>query len=213
MKFNIFFKNIKNMQFNGQIFKICSHVNFFSQTCSQTSVPLTIYQVLTNKQKKARKFYLTKILKDMQLAVLIIRLSCYSFKIRKFVEGNFKILYICVCVCFFFGQYMKFFFYYILYNLSFLMTTLEKFSGVAATCERNLNKLHFLFSHFFSPNKRVFHPSIFSTQTKHNVEKIKPLLSPPPPITWGELCPFSFNTIKRPHNPFAQKQREFTSKK
>ena len=84
------------------------------------------------------------------------------------------------------------------------MTTLGKNSGVATTCERNLYKLHFLFSHFFSPNKRVFHPSIFSTQTKHNEEKLKPLLSPPP-ITWGELCPFSFNTIKRPHNPFAQK--------
>ena len=184
MKFNICFKNIKNMQFNGQIFKICSHVNFFSQTCSQTLVPLTIYQVLTNKKKKARKFYLTKILKEMQLAVLIIRLSCYNFKIRKFVEGNFKILYICVCVCvfFFFGQYMKFFFYYILYNLSFLMTTLEKISGVATTCERNLYKLHFLFSHFFFTKQKSFSSLHFFNPNQTQRGKTKTSSIPPPPL-------------------------------
>ena len=34
MKFDMCFKNIKNMQFNGQIFKICSHVNLFSESCN-----------------------------------------------------------------------------------------------------------------------------------------------------------------------------------
>ena len=118
----------------------------------------------------------------------------------------------CVCV-FFFGQYMKFFFYYILYNLSFLMTTLEKFSGVAATCERNLNKLHFLFSHFFSPNKRVFHPSIFSTQTKHNEEKLKPLLSHPPPHHLGRALPFLFQYYKKAPQPFCSKIERIYFKK
>ena len=31
MKFDMCFKNIENMQFNGYIFKIYSHVNFFSE--------------------------------------------------------------------------------------------------------------------------------------------------------------------------------------
>ena len=75
------------------------------------------------------------------------------------------------------------------------MTTLGKNSGVATTCERNLYKLHFLFSHFFSPNKRVFHPSIFSTQTKHNEEKLKPLLSPPPPPSLGESSALSLSIL------------------
>ena len=119
---------------------------------------------------------------------------------------------------FFWAIYEVFIFnIYIWCNLSFLMTALEKISGVATTCESKFiqTTIQFLFSHFFfSPNNRVFHPSTFSTQTKYNEEKLKPLLSPPPPhITWGELCPSSFNTIKRPHNPFAQKYREFTSKK
>ena len=56
---------------------------------------------------------------------MIIRLLCNNFKIRNFVEEYCKILYICM---FFFGQYMKFYFYYTLYNLSFIMTTLEKIS-------------------------------------------------------------------------------------
>ena len=34
MKFNICFKYIKNMQFNGQILKIYNHVNLFSKNCS-----------------------------------------------------------------------------------------------------------------------------------------------------------------------------------
>ena len=34
MKFDLYFKNIENMQFNGYIFKIYSHVNFFSESCS-----------------------------------------------------------------------------------------------------------------------------------------------------------------------------------
>ena len=37
----------------------------------------------------------------------------------------------CVCVCVFCRQYMKFSFYYILYNLSFLMTTLKNISRAA----------------------------------------------------------------------------------
>ena len=31
MKFNMYFKNIKNKKFNGYIFKICNHVNLFSE--------------------------------------------------------------------------------------------------------------------------------------------------------------------------------------
>ena len=34
MKFEIFVKNIKNIQFNGYIFKICSFVNFFNGSCN-----------------------------------------------------------------------------------------------------------------------------------------------------------------------------------
>ena len=34
MKFDMCFKNIKNMQFNGYIFKICNHINLFSKSCS-----------------------------------------------------------------------------------------------------------------------------------------------------------------------------------
>ena len=34
-KFDIYVKNIKNVQFNCQIFKIYSHVNFFNKMCSQ----------------------------------------------------------------------------------------------------------------------------------------------------------------------------------
>ena len=34
MKFYMCIKNIKNMQFNDKIFKICNHVNLFSESCS-----------------------------------------------------------------------------------------------------------------------------------------------------------------------------------
>ena len=34
MKFDMCFKNIENMQFNGQICRICSNVNLFSESCS-----------------------------------------------------------------------------------------------------------------------------------------------------------------------------------
>ena len=34
MKFDMCFKNRKNMQFNGQILKICNHANLFSENCS-----------------------------------------------------------------------------------------------------------------------------------------------------------------------------------
>ena len=57
----------------------------------------------------------------MQLVALIMRLSCNNFKIRKLVEGNCNIL--CTCI-FFFCQYMKFFFYQIIHNLSFILTTM-----------------------------------------------------------------------------------------
>ena len=40
-------------------------------------------------------------------------------------------MWVCVCVCVFCRQYMKFSFYYILYNLSFLMTTLKNISRAA----------------------------------------------------------------------------------
>ena len=39
----------------------------------------------------------------MQLATSKMRLSCFDFKIRKFVEGNCKTLFVCMCVFF---QYM-----------------------------------------------------------------------------------------------------------
>ena len=35
-KFDMRIKNINNMLFNGQIFKICDYVNFFSKSYSQT---------------------------------------------------------------------------------------------------------------------------------------------------------------------------------
>ena len=34
MKFDMYFMNKKNMRFNGYIFKIYSHVNLFSESCS-----------------------------------------------------------------------------------------------------------------------------------------------------------------------------------
>ena len=64
----------------------------------------------------------------MQLAILIMKISYNDFKIRKFIEENCKTL--CVCVAFF-CQYMKISFYQILYNLSFLMTTLKNIPKVA----------------------------------------------------------------------------------
>ena len=45
------------------------------------------------KKNVQQKFYLTKILKEMSLKTLIMRLSCNDFKIRKFVEGNCKIFF------------------------------------------------------------------------------------------------------------------------
>ena len=57
-----------------------------------------------------------------------MRLSYNDFKIRKLVEENRKTLFICVhvCVCVCFCQYMKLYFYHILYNLSFIMIILKK---------------------------------------------------------------------------------------
>ena len=57
-----------------------------------------------------------------------MRLSYNDFKIRKLVEENRKTLFICmhVCVCVCFCQYMKLYFYHILYNLSFIKITLKK---------------------------------------------------------------------------------------
>ena len=50
-----------------------------------------------------------------------MRLSCNDFKIRKLVKWNCKTL----CICYFLSIY-EVLFYYILYNLSFIKTTLEK---------------------------------------------------------------------------------------
>ena len=33
-KFDVRVKDIKNMQYDSYIFKICSHVNFFSERCN-----------------------------------------------------------------------------------------------------------------------------------------------------------------------------------
>ena len=64
---------------------------------------------LQTKKKVQEKFYLIKILKEMYLVILIMRLSYNDFKIRKFVEGNCKTLCVCICVFFYFcRQYMKF---------------------------------------------------------------------------------------------------------
>ena len=107
---------------------------------------------------------------------------------------------------------MKFFFYYILYNLSFLMTTLEKISGAATTCESKFIQItFFILSFFFSPNKIVFHSSTFSTQTKYNEEKLIPPLSPPN-ITWGELCSL-FQYYKKAPQPFCSKIQRIYFKK
>ena len=41
MKFNIYVKNIKNLQFKNYIFKICSNVNFLSgQMLSNSFTPM-----------------------------------------------------------------------------------------------------------------------------------------------------------------------------
>ena len=51
MKFDMHFKNIKNMQFNNQIFKICSHVNLFNERYIRS---------LQTKRKIPRKFLSNK---------------------------------------------------------------------------------------------------------------------------------------------------------
>ena len=42
MKFDMRIKNIKNMQSNDYIFKICSHVNFFSGNYSQLQTSMLL---------------------------------------------------------------------------------------------------------------------------------------------------------------------------
>ena len=61
MKFEMCFKNVKNMQFNGQIFKICNHVNMLPNFGSFNNI-LGLYK---QKEKAQKNFYITKILKDM----------------------------------------------------------------------------------------------------------------------------------------------------
>ena len=74
MKFDMCFKNIKKIQFNIKIFKICNHINLFSESCnlslqsnfSLNFDPLTINQVLKKKKGDAQEnFYGTKILKKI----------------------------------------------------------------------------------------------------------------------------------------------------
>ena len=38
LKFDIHFKNIKNMRFNNQIFKICGHFNLFNKLQPQDTI-------------------------------------------------------------------------------------------------------------------------------------------------------------------------------
>ena len=83
MKLNMCFKNIKNIQFSGQIFKICSHVNLFNKSCNlklqlnlQSNFGLfnNILGLYKQKNKKSKKKKnLTKILKEIQFAALIMR--------------------------------------------------------------------------------------------------------------------------------------------
>ena len=54
-KFNMCIKNIKNMQFNDQIFKIYSHVNFFSKSCSFRLQSKTIH--IVNLQLSKKKYF------------------------------------------------------------------------------------------------------------------------------------------------------------
>ena len=78
----------------------------------------------------------------------------------------------------------------------------------------NLYKLHFLSSFFFFNQTKEFSiSSLFSTQTKHNEEKLKSLLSSLPHITWGEFCPFFLNTIKKLHVPFLKNKENLLQKR
>ena len=77
MKFDMCFKNIENMLFNGLIFKICNNVNLFSDSCSlvlicsQTlSLKFGLFDNVLGPYKIFLKevhenFNLTKILKKM----------------------------------------------------------------------------------------------------------------------------------------------------
>ena len=100
------------------------------------------------------------------------------------------------------------------------MTTLEKISGAATTCESKFIQItFFILSFFFSPNKRVFHPSTFSNQTKYNKEKLKPLISPPlpppppPKHHLGRALPFLFQYYEKAPQPFCSKIERIYFKK
>ena len=116
---------------------------------------------------------------------------------------------------FFFLSIYEFFFNYIFYNWSFLMTTLETISGATTACGSKFIQTTFsilsLFF-FFLPNKRVFHFFTFfnSNQTQWGKTKISSIL--PPPHHLGRVLPFLFEYYKKAPCPFSQKQREFTPK-
>ena len=79
----------------------------------------------------------------MQLATLIMKLSYNDFKIKKLVEENCKTFIFLRVFFFFFGQHTKLSFYFILYNLSFLMITLKKkFSQTTILLNQYLWILH-----------------------------------------------------------------------
>ena len=97
------------------------------------------------------------------------------------------------------------------------MTTLETISGATTACGSKFIQTTFsilsLFFFFFYQTKEFSISSLFSTQTKHNEEKLKSLLSSLPHITWGEFCPFFLNTIKKLHVPFLKNKENLLQKR
>ena len=94
------------------------------------------------------------------------------------------------------------------------MSTLEKISGAATACGSKFIQTTFsILFFFFNQTKEFSISSLFSTQTKHNEEKIKPLLSSLPHITWGEFYPFFLNTIKKLHVPFLKNKENLLQKR
>ena len=116
MKFDMYFKNIKNMQFNGQILKIHSHVNLFSKSCSlksQLSLQLNFVLKALVPQQYIRKNFERYVTCNIDNVTIM----------QQFQNMIGKTLYF--CVIFFLSKFILKYFNQILYNLSFMTNIIK----------------------------------------------------------------------------------------